>query len=78
MRADARPLDAECDCLACRRFSRAYLCHLFNAGEMLGLTLMALHNLRYYMRLMAGMRRAILEGRFREFRSEFLSARAAE
>ena len=78
LRADARPLDPECDCLACRRFSRAYLCHLFNAGEMLGLTLMTLHNLRYYMRLMAGMRRAILEGRFRQFRNGFRSAQAQE
>ena len=70
-RADERPLDPLCDCLACRRFSRAYLRHLFQAGEMLGLTLLSLHNLRYYMRLMADMRRAILERRFREFRSDF-------
>jgi queuine tRNA-ribosyltransferase len=69
--ADERPLDPSCDCLACRRFSRAYLRHLFQAGEMLGLTLLSLHNLRYYMRLMAEMRRAILEGRFREFRNDF-------
>ena len=78
LRADARPLDPECDCLACRKFSRAYLCHLFNAGETLGLTLLSLHNLRYYMRLMDGMRRAILEGRFRQFRNGFQSAHAAE
>ncbi len=70
-RADERPLDPLCDCLACRRFSRAYLRHLFQAGEMLGLTLLSLHNLRYYMRLMADMRQAILENRFRAFRKNF-------
>ena len=74
-RADERPLDPFCDCLACRRFSRAYLRHLFQAGEMLGLTLLSLHNLRYYMRLMAEMRQAIIERRFREFRKDFQKAR---
>jgi queuine tRNA-ribosyltransferase len=74
-RADERPLDPSCDCLACRRFSRAYLRHLFQAGEMLGLTLLSLHNLRYYMRLMAEMRRAIIERRFREFRKDFQEVR---
>jgi len=74
-RADERPLDPLCDCLACRRFSRAYLRHLFQAGEMLGLTLLSLHNLRYYMRLMADMRRAIIENRFRAFRRDFQDAR---
>ena len=73
-RADERPLDPLCDCLACQRFSRAYLRHLFQAGEMLGLTLLSLHNLRYYMRLMADMRRAIIEGRFSEFRKKFLES----
>jgi queuine tRNA-ribosyltransferase len=77
-RADERPLDPLCDCLACRRFSRAYLRHLFHAGEMLGLTLLSLHNLRHYMRLMADMRRAILERRFREFRNDFMAAQQAE
>ncbi len=74
-RADERPLDPACDCLACRRFSRAYLRHLFQAGEMLGLTLLSLHNLRYYMRLMADMRRAIIENRFGAFRKEFHEVR---
>jgi queuine tRNA-ribosyltransferase len=77
-RADDRPLDPLCDCLACRRFSRAYLRHLFRAGEMLGLTLVSLHNLRYYMRLMAEMRRAILEGRFAAFRKEFSGGASEE
>ena len=65
-----RPLDDACDCLACRKFSRAYLRHLVTADEVLGLTLLSLHNVRYYMRLMESIRRAILEGRFSEFSRE--------
>ena len=66
-RDEAGPLDPSCDCPACRRFSRAYLRHLLVAGEALGLTLMSLHNVRYYMRLMEEAREAILAGRFRAF-----------
>ncbi len=66
-RADEKPLDPVCDCYTCRSFSRAYLRHLFSAGEVLGMTLLSLHNLRFYMRLMQEARRAILEGRFVEF-----------
>ena len=65
---DERPLDPACDCLACTRFSRAYLRHLLVAGEVLGLTLMSLHNICYYVRLMKRMRQAIIEKRFPEFR----------
>jgi queuine tRNA-ribosyltransferase len=61
------PIDPDCDCLACRHFSRAYIRHLLVAGEMLGLTLMTLHNLRFYMRLMASARAAIREGCFAEY-----------
>ena len=71
-RGDDRPLDDACDCLTCRRFSRAYLRHLLVAGEVLGLTLMSLHNVRHYMRLMQDIRDAILGGRLaglREARS---------
>lgn len=62
-REDPRPLDAECDCPACTGFSRAYLRHLLVAGEVLGLTLMSIHNVRYYMRLMERLRAAIIAGR---------------
>ena len=65
-RADARPLDPECDCYACRNFSRAYLRHLFQAGETLGMTLLSLHNVRYYARMMESMREAVIAGRFGE------------
>ena len=67
-RADGQPLDPACDCFTCRRFSRAYLRHLLVAGEVLGLTLMSLHNVHFYMRLVQNAREAILAGRFREFR----------
>ena len=63
---DARPLDPTCDCPACTRHARAYLHHLFRAGEMLGPMLLTWHNLRYYRQLMARMREAILAGRFAE------------
>ena len=67
---DSGPLDPACDCLACTRFSRAYLRHLLVAGEVLGLTLMSLHNIRYFMRMMARMRQAIVDGCFGAFRKE--------
>ncbi len=76
---DARPPDPACGCYACRTFSRAYLRHLFKAGEILGLRLNTLHNLHFYLSLMDGARRAIEAGRFLEFRKERLEAwRAAE
>jgi len=59
---DARPLDADCDCPACRKHSRGYLHHLFRANEMLGPMLLTWHNLRYYQDLMAGLRAAIAAG----------------
>jgi queuine tRNA-ribosyltransferase len=64
---DAAPLESDCQCYTCRHFSRAYLHHLFVAGEMLGPTLLSLHNLAYYVRLMQDSRRAIQEGRFADF-----------
>jgi queuine tRNA-ribosyltransferase len=64
--ADERPLQAGCPCPACRR-SRGYLRHLFMAGEMLGPSLLSIHNLTYYQRLMEESRSAIEAGRFSEF-----------
>ena len=59
---DAGPVDEACGCTACRRHSRAYLHHLFRAGEMLGPMLLSEHNVRYYQELMRGMREAIVAG----------------
>jgi queuine tRNA-ribosyltransferase len=67
---DERPVDPECGCYTCRTFSRAYLRHLFRAGEILGLRLNTIHNLHYYLSLMAAARAAIETGRFEPFRRE--------
>ena len=61
-RTDERPLDESCDCETCTTYSRGYLRHLFVAGELLGLRLMSLHNVRYLIRLAAEMRAAIQRG----------------
>jgi len=61
-RTDERPLDASCDCETCTTYSRGYLRHLFVAGELLGLRLLSLHNVRYLIRLAAEMRAAIQRG----------------
>jgi queuine tRNA-ribosyltransferase len=66
---DSQPLEPGCACYACRRFSRAYLHHLFMAEEMLGPTLLSLHNVAFYCRLVAEARQAIEAGRYAEFRA---------
>jgi queuine tRNA-ribosyltransferase len=63
-RADRRPLDAECDCACCVRFSRAYVRHLFLADEILGLRLLSLHNVHFLVSLMREARAALLGGTF--------------
>lgn len=64
---DPAPLESDCSCYTCRTFGRAYLHHLFLADEMLGPTLLSLHNVAFYLRLMHGVRQAIREGRYAEF-----------
>jgi queuine tRNA-ribosyltransferase len=61
-RADERPLDPDCDCFTCQHHSRAYLRHLFMAGEILALHLNTVHNVTYYLRLMSRIREAIRLG----------------
>ncbi|RBI84907.1 tRNA guanosine(34) transglycosylase Tgt [Rhodosalinus halophilus] len=73
---DPRPLDADCGCPACRDYSRAYLHHLFRAGEILSAMLLTWHNLHYFQELMAGMREAIAAGRFAAWEAEFHRMRA--
>ncbi|XXF81571.1 tRNA guanosine(34) transglycosylase Tgt [Myxococcaceae bacterium GXIMD 01537] len=70
---DPRPVDPACSCYTCRTFSRAYLRHLFAAGEILAMRLNTLHNLHYFLTLMADVRRAIAEDRYAEFAREFRS-----
>lgn len=69
---DPSPLQPDCPCLACRRFSRAYLRHLFMAEELLVYRLLSLHNLHFFLGLMARMRAAIAGGVFAPFRARFL------
>ncbi|SIS84186.1 tRNA guanosine(34) transglycosylase Tgt [Paracoccus saliphilus] len=73
---DPRPLDEDCSCPACRSYSRAYLHHVFRAGEMISGMLLTWHNLHYYQELMAGLRDAIAEGRLNDFVAEFHAMRA--
>jgi queuine tRNA-ribosyltransferase len=68
------PLDPECACYTCRQFSRGYLRHLFMCGETLGGTLVSLHNISFYQRLMRQMREAIAEDRFDDLRRELLAS----
>lgn len=72
---DTGPVDPDCGCYTCRHYSRSYLRHLDRCGEMLGPRLATLHNLHYYLGLMAGMRDAIAARRFDEFRAAFHAAR---
>jgi queuine tRNA-ribosyltransferase len=68
---DDGPVDPACSCYTCRNFSRAYLRHLYRAGEMTGGTLNTLHNLSFYLDSMRRIREAIAFGRFEDFRREF-------
>jgi queuine tRNA-ribosyltransferase len=70
-KSDFRPIEEGCDCFACRRFSRAYLRHLLNVGEILGLRMLSIHNTRMYLRVMEEVRTAITAGTFAEYRREF-------
>ncbi len=67
---DDRPIDESCDCPTCRRYTRAYIRHLFKAKEMLAMRLCVLHNLYFYNKLMENIRAAIEEDRFEAFRQE--------
>jgi len=75
---DPAPIDAECPCEACRRFSRAYLRHLFMARELTAYRLLTLHNVTFYLGLMGAMRRAVSDGRFRAFQTRFLDRYGVE
>jgi queuine tRNA-ribosyltransferase len=69
--ADAEPPDPGCGCYTCRHFSRAYLRHLYIAGEMTAATLSTIHNLYFYLDTMRRIREAIVFGSFERLRQEF-------
>jgi len=75
---DPNPVDADCECPVCQKFSRAYLRHLFISGEMLGVRLNTVHNLWYYGRLMRELRQAVRQNRFEEYRKDFYRRREPE
>jgi queuine tRNA-ribosyltransferase len=70
---DAAPIEEGCQCYTCQRFSRAYLRHLFKAGEMLGYRLATIHNVHFVLQLMREMREAIADDRFTAFKDRFLT-----
>jgi queuine tRNA-ribosyltransferase len=74
--ADTGPLDPDCECYACRNYSRAYVRHLQQCNEILGARLATIHNLHFYLQLMAGMRAAIEAGRFAVFAAEVTDSAA--
>jgi len=67
------PLDPTCDCLTCRTYSRAYLCHLYRSGELTSHRLLSIHNIRFLIRLMERARKAITDGTFLTFKEEVIS-----
>ncbi|MGL6099773.1 MAG: tRNA guanosine(34) transglycosylase Tgt, partial [Fusobacteriaceae bacterium] len=69
---DDRPLDEGCQCYACRNYTRGYIRHLFKADEILGARLATYHNLYFLLKMMKDSRKAIIEGRFTEFKKEFM------
>ena len=73
---DPRPLDENCSCPACTKYSRAYLHHVFRSNEMISGMLLTWHNLQYFQDIMAGMRGAIAEGRFEAWEKDFHETRA--
>ncbi|MBQ3234847.1 MAG: tRNA guanosine(34) transglycosylase Tgt [Clostridia bacterium] len=68
---DFTPLDPECDCYCCRNYSKAYLRHMINVGEMTGAMLLSLHNITFLVKLMEGMREAIIGGYLQDYTREF-------
>jgi len=72
-RDDHRPIDEQCACPACREFARGYIRHLVKAEEILGLRLITLHNLHFYLELTRRARSAIEAGAFGRFRREFVA-----
>jgi len=72
-RRDFYPVEPNCTCYTCKNFTRAYLHHLFNANEVLSAVLASIHNVHFYLNMMADIRMAIEQQRFRDYKQEFLS-----
>jgi len=72
-KADFRPIDETCDCFACKHFTRAYLRHLLNVNEILGLRMVSVHNSHLFLKIMADARAAVAAGAFGDFYREFIA-----
>jgi queuine tRNA-ribosyltransferase len=72
-KADFRPIEEGCECFACRNFTRAYLRHLLNVDEILGLRMVSVHNSHLFLKIMADVRAAIAAGTFADFYREFIA-----
>ena len=72
-KADFRPIEEDCDCFACQRFTRAYLRHLFNVGEILAARMLSVHNSHMFLRVMRDVRSHLEAGTFDDFRKEFIA-----
>ena len=70
-KADFTPLDEECDCYCCKNYTKAYLRHMVNAGEMMGAMLLSIHNITFLHKLMRGLRKSILGGYVKDYVKEF-------
>jgi queuine tRNA-ribosyltransferase len=73
-KADFTPIEEGCECYACRNFTRAYLRHLLNVNEILGLRMLSVHNSHMYLQVMADVRKAIAAGTFGDFHREFIAS----
>jgi queuine tRNA-ribosyltransferase len=73
-KADFRPIEEGCECFACKHFTRAYLRHLLNVNEILGLRMVSVHNSHLYLKVMAEARAAIAAGTFAEFYRQFIAS----
>ena len=72
-KADFRPIEEGCDCFACKHFTRAYVRHLLNVNEILGLRMVSVHNSHLFLKVMADVRAAIAAGSFADFYCEFIA-----
>jgi queuine tRNA-ribosyltransferase len=73
VKSDFRPIEEGCECYACQNHTRAYLRHLLNVNEILGLRMLSVHNSHMYLKLMTDIRKHLKEGTFGEFRKEFIA-----
>jgi queuine tRNA-ribosyltransferase len=72
-KSDFGPIEEGCDCFACKNFTRAYLRHLLNVGEILGLRMLSVHNTRMYLKVMEEIRAAIADGTFAAYHKDFVA-----